>query len=79
MVSITRIFTDTVKGGSVKALTIKDLLQGVLDGKYNLDDSLAVYVYAQPTDTYEYVKVVKTDKQLLQQVDIFVEKIKEAK
>lgn len=63
----------------MKALTIKDLLQGVLDGKYNLDDSLAVYVYDQPTDTYEYVKFVKTDKQLLQQVDIFVEKIKEAK
>jgi hypothetical protein len=60
----------------MEGLTIKDLLQGVLDGKYNLDDNISIFVYKTDRKVYEYKDIESITKQIPGQIEIC---IKEAK
>ena len=60
----------------MEGLKIKDLLQGVLDGKYNLDDNINIFVYKTDRKVYEYIDIDSVTKQIPGQIEIC---IKEAK
>lgn len=58
-------------------MTVKELIQMVLDKHIDLDDKLVIYVYDKLGELYERAELVATGKQLDDQVDLFVEVVRE--
>lgn len=56
----------------MEPLTIKTLLQGVLDGKYNLDDSISIFVYNKDRTVYEYRDVESVTQQIKGHIEVCV-------